>query len=99
MMPQPQKAQEAFLSGTDRKIRISSKIVFSIIISSSILQAPLVSFENDSDHKNFVFSGNIFLGSGKAISGKNTGSSFRTNTWFIAGKGLKFMKKDSPEEW
>lgn len=67
-----------------------------LIINTS---APLISFENDSDHRNFVFSGNVFLGSRKAISGNNTGSSFRTNTWFIAGKGLRFMKKDSPEEW
>jgi hypothetical protein len=54
------------------------KIYRNIFINSS---APLVSFENDSEHENFMFNKNIFIGIGEAISGHNTGSRFEDNIW------------------
>jgi hypothetical protein len=45
------------------------------------ISAPVVSFENASEHQNFVFSNNIFLGSGQMISGKNIGSKLTGNVW------------------
>lgn len=43
-------------------------------------KAPLVSYETDSEHENFVFSGNLFLGR-DTVNGINTGSTFRKNVW------------------
>jgi hypothetical protein len=53
-----------------------------IIINSG---APLVSFENDSDHEGFLFTRNIFIGS-DTISGRNTGSRFVRNIWLGEGR-------------
>jgi len=61
--------------------------------------APLISFENSSAHKNFTFCNNIFIGSGKPISGVFTGSSFIGNDWWNTGGDIKFMKYASLAEW
>jgi hypothetical protein len=61
--------------------------------------APLISFENSSAHKNFTFCNNIFIGSGKPISGVFTGSSFIGNDWWNTGGDIKFMKFASLAEW
>jgi hypothetical protein len=47
--------------------------------------APVISFENASRHENFVFSNNIFLGSGQMIAGKNSGSNISGNVWWRPG--------------
>ncbi len=41
--------------------------------------APIISFENNSNHENFNFSNNIFIGPADYISEKNTGSRFAGN--------------------
>jgi hypothetical protein len=46
--------------------------------------APLLSFENASEHENFLFCNNIFIGTGKMITGKNSGSSYTDNIWTTA---------------
>ncbi|HEY5534266.1 MAG TPA: hypothetical protein VIL99_04925, partial [Ignavibacteria bacterium] len=61
--------------------------------------APLISFENSSAHKNFTFCNNIFIGSGKPISGVFTGSFFIGNDWWNTGGDIKFMKFASLAEW
>lgn len=61
--------------------------------------APVISFENASEHTNFVFSNNIFLGSGQIINGKNIGSKFVGNVWWSTGGAIKFMQYDSLTEW
>jgi hypothetical protein len=43
--------------------------------------APVLSFENASEHENFLFCNNIFIGTGKMITGKNSGSSYTDNIW------------------
>jgi hypothetical protein len=62
-------------------------------------RAPLISFENSSAHKNFTFCNNIFIGSGKPISGVFTGSSFIGNDWWNTGGDIKFMNFASLDEW
>ncbi len=58
-----------------------------IIYNSS---APAISFENASLHENFIFSQNLFIGSGDLIAGKNTGSIYKRNLW-IGKKGESQM--------
>jgi hypothetical protein len=59
----------------------------------------VISFENASDHENFLFSNNIFLGSGQMISGINIGSKFLGNVWWSSGSEIKFMEYDSLSAW
>jgi hypothetical protein len=61
--------------------------------------APCISFENSSDHENFIFSNNIFLNSGPMISGIDKGSSFKGNVWWNPEGETKFMKYGSMSEW
>jgi len=61
--------------------------------------APVVSFENASEHQNFFFSNNIFLGTGQMISGDNKGSSFSGNVWWGSEPGIRFMNYRSLSEW
>ncbi len=49
-----------------------------VVYSDSV---PAVSFENSSEHENFLFCNNIFIVNDLRISGKNTGSSFTANVW------------------
>jgi len=43
--------------------------------------ASVLSFENASEHENFLFCNNIFIGTGQIITGRNTGSSYTDNIW------------------
>jgi len=43
--------------------------------------APIISFENASEHESFLFCNNIFIGTGKMTTGKNIGSMFTNNIW------------------
>ena len=43
--------------------------------------APIISYENASEHENFLFCNNIFIGTGKMTTGKNIGSRFTNNIW------------------
>ena len=61
--------------------------------------APLISFENSSAHKNFTFCNNIFIGSGKPISGVFTGSSFLGNDWWNKDGTSKFMTFNNLLTW
>jgi hypothetical protein len=66
-------------NGSNESKQLTNCYIYNnVAISTS---APVVSFENASEHENFVFSNNIFLGSDKMISGKNSGSKFPGNVW------------------
>jgi hypothetical protein len=80
----------------DSKQLTDCQIYNNVIYNSS---NPVISFESASAHKNFVFCNNIFLGSGQLIIGENRGSSFIGNTWWNAGKGLKFSEFNSLAKW
>jgi hypothetical protein len=60
--------------------------------------APLISFENASLHRNFVFCNNIFLGS-IPMSGTNTGTRFIGNDWWNENGRKNFMNSGSLEQW
>ena len=72
------------------------RIYNNVVYNSS---APVISFENDSFHKEFLFINNIFLGSGDLISGLNSGSSFVGNVWWDTGKEIRFIKYKNLKEW
>lgn len=75
---------------------INCSVYNNVVYSSS---APVISFENASEHENFVFSNNIFLGSGQMISGKNKGSNFLGNVWWSARGEIKFMDFKTIVAW
>lgn len=66
-------------NGSDDTNQLKNCHIYNNIVCSS--SAPVVSFEPASLHQNFVFSHNIFMGSGNLVEGKNTGSAFRSNLW------------------
>jgi hypothetical protein len=77
--------------------QLTNCMIYNNVINNSV--APLISYENSSAHKNFTFCNNIFIGSGKPISGVFTGSSFIGNDWWNTGGDIKFMKFASLAEW
>jgi hypothetical protein len=77
--------------------QLTNCMVYNNVINNSV--APLISYENSSAHKNFTFCNNIFIGSGKPISGVFTGSSFTGNDWWNTGGDIKFMNFASLDEW
>ncbi len=66
-------------NGSDEKKQLTNCRIYNNIVCNS--SAPAISFENSSLHENFVFSHNLFVGSGNLIEGKNTGSTYRGNLW------------------
>jgi hypothetical protein len=60
---------------------------------------PLISFENSSLHRNFIFCNNIFLGSVNPITGINSGSMFLGNNWWNENSQTTFMSFSNLEEW
>ena len=84
-------------NGSDESRQLSNCYIYNNVAYST--SAPVVSFENASEHANFFFSNNIFLGSGQMISGKNSGSRFLGNVWWSAGNGIKFMEFSSLAAW
>jgi hypothetical protein len=63
------------------------------------MSAPVISFENSSEHEDFLFSNNIFVGSVQLISGNNTGSKFLGNVWWISSRTLKIDNSVSLKGW
>ena len=61
--------------------------------------APVISFEENSEHENFLFSNNIFIGHGKMIRGENSGSRFMGNVWWGEGSGEISDIYDSMASW
>lgn len=84
-------------NGSNERRQLTNCAIYNNIAYSS--SAPVISFENASDHENFIFSNNIFLGSGQLISGINNGSKFLGNVWWSPGGVIKFMQYNSLAAW
>jgi hypothetical protein len=84
-------------NGSDESSQLTNCYIYNNVAFSSA--APVISFEEASEHENFVFSNNIFLGSGQLISGKNRGSKFLGNVWWSSGKDIEFMEYNSLNAW
>ncbi|MCJ7448414.1 MAG: right-handed parallel beta-helix repeat-containing protein [Bacteroidales bacterium] len=84
-------------NGSDESKQLTGCYIYNNVAYNS--SAPVISFENASDHESFNFCNNIFLGSGQLISGKNTGSKFIGNVWWTAENKIKFMEFRSLAEW
>jgi len=80
----------------DENQLINCKVYNNVIYN---LKVPLISFENSSVHKNFLFTNNIFLGSDHPIAGTYTGSSFIGNDWWNTDGNISFMNSSSLSEW
>jgi parallel beta-helix repeat protein len=63
------------------------------------LSAPLLSYESSSEHRNFIFSNNIFIGKGQLISGHSGGSRFIGNVWWAEAGPFNLMNFNSLEAW
>ena len=84
-------------NGSNEKRQLNGCYIYNnVAINDS---APVISFENASEHENFIFSNNIFLGSGQLLSGKNPGSMFLGNVWWSPEGVVKFMQYNSLIEW
>lgn len=84
-------------NGSGDKSRLKDCYIYNNVAYST--KAPLISFENSSDHENFIFSNNIFIGSEQIMSGKNTGSMFLRNVWWKTGRDKEFMNYKSLAGW
>lgn len=84
-------------NGSGKADQLTDCRIYNNVVYNST--APVISFENDSFHKEFLFINNIFLGSGDLISGQNSGSSFVGNVWWGTGKEIRFMKCKNLKEW
>ena len=61
--------------------------------------APAIKFENSSSNKNFLFTNNIFMGSGKIIDGPSSGEKFIGNAWWSARGEIKFREYANLSAW
>jgi hypothetical protein len=84
-------------NGSKESRQLTNCYVYNNLVYS--LSAPVVSFENDSEHENFIFSNNIFIGTDQMISGKNRGSNFRGNVWWNSGGSIMYGDYGSLAPW
>jgi hypothetical protein len=84
-------------NGSDDIQQLTNCMIYNNVVYN--IEAPLISYEKSSEHKNFIFSNNIFLGSLQPIKGINKGSTFMGNDWWNTKGDLKFMKFASLAEW
>jgi len=84
-------------NGSNESKQLTNCYIYNNVACSS--SAPVISFENASEHENFVFSNNIFLGSDQIISGKNKGSKFLGNVWWGTEGDIRFMGYNSMISW
>ena len=75
-------------NGSNESRQLTNCYIYNNVAYSS--SAPIISFENASEHENFLFCNNIFIGTGKMISGKNSGSSITDNIW--TNTSIPFLK-------
>lgn len=84
-------------NGSDNGNQLKNCMIYNNVIFNS--RAPVISYENSSAHKNFIFCNNIFVGSEEPISGVFTGSLFSGNDWWNMQGNNKFMKFSDLAEW
>lgn len=84
-------------NGSGDSSQLSDCYIYNNVVYNEL--APLISFENASEHRNFVFTNNIFIGK-EQFEGKNTtGSRFLGNVWWGPGGITKFGKYKSLKSW
>jgi hypothetical protein len=84
-------------NGSDDIQQLANCMIYNNVVYNN--KAPIISFENSSAHKNFIFSNNIFLGSDIPIAGINNGSRFLGNDWWNPGGDYRFMSFDNLSDW
>lgn len=84
-------------NGSNESMQLANCYIYNNVAYNT--STPVISFENSSDHENFVFSNNIFFGTGQLMSGKNRGSKFLGNDWWSTGGEIKFMQYSSLTGW
>jgi hypothetical protein len=84
-------------NGSNESRQVTNCAIYNNVAYSS--SAPVISFDNASDHENFIFSNNIFLGSGQLINGINKGSKFLGNVWWSPGGVIMLMQYNSLAAW
>jgi hypothetical protein len=83
-------------NGSNDKNQLSNCLIYNNVAYNS--KAPVISFENSSAHKDFVFSNNIFLASDQLIAGVNSGTTFLGNDWWNENS-KKIMTYDNLINW
>jgi hypothetical protein len=84
-------------NGSDAIDQMTNCMVYNNVVYNK--KAPLISYENASKHKNFIFCNNIFLGSDQPINGNYTGSIFMGNDWWNYDGAGKFMNYNNLRTW
>jgi hypothetical protein len=84
-------------NGSDDAAQLSGCMIYNNVAYNS--EAPVVSYEKSSLHKNIRFSNNIFLGSDKPVTGNPEGSSFIGNTWWNPEGKRDFMTFSNFTDW
>ncbi len=84
-------------NGSGDSSQLSDCYIYNNVVYNEL--APVISFENASEHRNFLFTNNIFIGK-EQFEGKNTiGSRFLGNVWWGPGGITKFGKYISLKSW
>ncbi|HUV00552.1 MAG TPA: right-handed parallel beta-helix repeat-containing protein [Bacteroidales bacterium] len=84
-------------NGSDEAKQLSSCYIHNNVAFNS--SAPVISFENASAHKNFIFCNNIFLCDSSFFSGSNSGSTFLGNVWWNPKGTTDMMGHKSLAAW
>ncbi len=66
-------------NGSRESGQLTNCYIYNNVVYSE--SAPVISYEEASEHENFLFSNNIFIAGGERIAGRSTGSSFIGNAW------------------
>lgn len=66
-------------NGSREKEQLANCYIYNNVAYSD--SAPVVSYEDASEHENFLFANNIFIAGNERIAGRNSGSSFTGNVW------------------
>lgn len=84
-------------NGSDSRKQLSNCYIYNNVAYNTV--SPVVSFENASDHENFIFENNIFICKGQVISGRNNGSRFMGNVWWSSEGKINFGKFGYLKDW
>lgn len=84
-------------NGSGESIQLSDCYIYNNVVYNEV--APVISFENASEHSNFLFTNNIFIGK-EQFAGKNkTGSTFIGNVWWGPDGKTRFGEYISLKSW
>ncbi len=84
-------------NGSNISSQLTSCMIYNNVFYNSV--APVISFENASAHKNFMFCNNIFLCDSNFFSGINSGSSFLANVWWSPKGTINLMEFRNLADW